>query len=244
MTEITPRPTGVTMQPIQSEAWVRANLSRGLVRNLIVEAAKYADIRRGWAEHDYGKSGHNLRAFQRVVERLRKRKFSVLADAFRVKGVGGLNVMMRVPETVSANLHMRRSETRTEVIGYEFMASRVSRKASDTAHCKLFYRKHALCRWVERGGGFDPRVDLLARLDREARAMVPVFWLSSRLPHLVALPCLHGGLWLCEIGRDDDYHLLIFADTYVGPRELHTEQVAYIEVVQKDGLLAANGIKE
>ena len=244
MTETTPHPAGLNMQPIQSEAWVRANLSRGLARNLLIESARRSNTKSG-IKVAIGGAGRNLRAFERAVVRLRVLPFVVMARSGRSKGMFWMDVIWRTTREMNFKLLARPDEyTTSEVVEYTAGLKRMSRSEKLAFFCVLSVRFHALHRWIERGNGFDPRVDLLERLDAEALWLVPAFQLADRLGPKFCLPDQHGGLWFCEAFSDAADSIDIVIDTYVGPRELRPDQCAYIEAVQKDGLLAANGIKE
>lgn len=250
-------------QPYISEEFARANLSRGLAGQLIAEALGLTppdDI----LSQSTTRSGKSLTSISRQAAHMMKRPGCLYAAAQKdPSGIMLHAILRKTKRQVPMRYIDRKEGFEQDLVRYLFLCLNTKTLNLDASVVTLSY--HTIQRWIERGGGGDPRVGLLKKLDLAIASLGRKSLFDecdkvNRLPprpveaglRRFGVPSADGGIWVAGLSifsnqnpnsararvRARQGSSVMFL-TYLGSRDLSKAQAVYREIADQEGLAKA-----
>ncbi|SDG33388.1 hypothetical protein [Alloyangia pacifica] len=219
-----------------------AHLSAGLALRAIQQARALAQNPPSM-ECLRGKGGNSIVAMGRRVKRLRRDKAIVHALVAGSMKSPRIEIVRRAA-CRDAEVEHRGRAFAVDALHYD--ATVLYPRERREAEFVLSLTRHAVERFIERGGAGDPRDDLLGKLDAEVLRVLlgDPFVRSLRLDDCdlsFGVPAPHG-LWIAggavTVLREKVIAGATFA-TFLGEREMGDDQRAYVAVAEAEGIAAA-----
>ncbi|WP_143015341.1 hypothetical protein [Alloyangia pacifica] len=226
----------------------RATLARGLALRAINEASVVRRIVPAYTH----RTGASLKALSRIVGRLRRSDGVVQAKVIGTRKAPYVMCLWRQADRTNV---VTISDTGREYVVdtlFYFLSCR-DQFGECTREDGVFFQRHAVQRWIERGGAGDPRINLLGKLDEEAyrlladREVLDAHANARGCPdpdrHTFGIPHPEG-LWIVSTSgaprRGDSGTIpALTARTFLGWQELDDDQTAYRQLALDQGICAA-----